>query len=63
MAGYDTGRDPLNQALDELSEWFTTDVLRDDDGYEIPDGDQYELLMTAAHKVLDASDRPIGDTD
>ena len=40
---YDTGRDPLNAALDALAEWFTND-LADGDGEELPDGDQYERL-------------------
>ena len=61
-AGYDTGRDPLNDALDALAEWFTNDLV-DEDGEELPDGDQYERLMLAAHDVVDAADRPIGDPD
>ena len=61
-AGYDTGRDPLNAALDALAEWFTNDLV-DEDGEELPDGDQYERLMLAAHDVVDAADRPIGDPD
>ena len=62
MAGYDTGRDTLNQALDALAAWFTDDLV-DEDGEELPDGDQYERLMLAAHDVVDAADRPIGEPD
>ena len=36
-------------------------TLVDEDGEELPDGDQYERLMLAAHDVVDAADRPIGD--
>ena len=62
MAGYDTGRDELNKALDALAAWFTDDLI-DEDGEELPDGDQYERLMLAAHDVADAADRPIGLED
>ena len=62
VTGYDTGRDSLNSALDALAEWFTNDLV-DEDGEELPDGDQYERLMLAAHDVVDAADRPIGDSD
>ena len=55
---YDTGRDPLNAALDALQSWFR-DKLVDEDGVELGDSDAYELLMIVADNVLDASDRPI----
>ena len=57
MTPYDTGRDPLNDALDRLSEWFTMDPT-DDDGFEIDDGTAYELLMRVAQDVVEAADRP-----
>ena len=55
---YDTGRDPLNDALDRLSEWFCND-LTDEDGNELTDGEMYDLLMTAAQDVVEASERPM----